>query len=153
MTDVLFSLYRWAVPELLKVADVKTQNCGKFSIICKLFILLNAKQEKQAHFYDFGMMWQNSLGFHMFLGNFKHIPLRKIASRTIWPAQNNKLLEGMSCPQLSIKACPNTWLPKTNISPTSTNHSRTMSSNGNLLYLQSQSTIQEYKTCSVPSIE
>ena len=41
----------------------------------------------------------------------------------------------------------------THISPTSTNHSRTLSSNGNLLSLQSQSTIQEYKTFSVPSIE
>ena len=34
----------------------------------------------------------------------------------------------------------------THISPTSTNHSRTLSSHGNLLSLQSQSRIQEYKT-------
>ena len=41
----------------------------------------------------------------------------------------------------------------THISPTSTNHSRTLSSYGNLLSLQSQSTIQEHKTFSVPSLE
>ena len=34
----------------------------------------------------------------------------------------------------------------THISPTSSNHSRTLPSHGNLLSLQSQSTIQEYKT-------
>ena len=39
------------------------------------------------------------------------------------------------------------------ISPTLSNHSRTLSCHGNLLSLQSQSTIQEYKTFSVPSIE
>jgi hypothetical protein len=37
----------------------------------------------------------------------------------------------------------------THISPTSTNQSRTLSSHGNLLSLQSQSTIQEHKTFSV----
>ena len=41
----------------------------------------------------------------------------------------------------------------THISPTSTNRSSTLSSHGNLLSLQSKSTIQEYKTVSVPSIE
>ena len=41
----------------------------------------------------------------------------------------------------------------THISPTSTNHIRTLSSHGSLLSLQSQSTKQEYETCSVPSIE
>ena len=41
----------------------------------------------------------------------------------------------------------------THISPTSTNQRRTLSSHGNLLSLQSQSTIQEYKTYSVPSIQ
>ena len=41
----------------------------------------------------------------------------------------------------------------THISPTSTNHSRSLSSYGNLLSLKSQSTIEEYKTFSVPSIE
>ena len=41
----------------------------------------------------------------------------------------------------------------THIILTSTNHSRTLSSHGNILSLQSQSTIQEYKTFSVPSIE
>ena len=41
----------------------------------------------------------------------------------------------------------------THISPTSTNQSRTLSSHVNLLSLQSQSTIQEYKTFSVPSLE
>ena len=41
----------------------------------------------------------------------------------------------------------------THVSPTSTNHSRTLSSHGNLLSFESQSTIEEYKTFSVPSIE
>ena len=40
----------------------------------------------------------------------------------------------------------------THISTTSTNHSRTLSSHGNLLSLQPQSTIQKYKTFFVPSI-
>ena len=41
----------------------------------------------------------------------------------------------------------------TRISPTLTNHRRTLSSHGNQLSLQSQSTIQEYKKISVPSIK
>ena len=41
-------------PELLKVEDVQTHVCAKLSIICTKFVLLNAKQEKQALSYDFG---------------------------------------------------------------------------------------------------
>ena len=41
----------------------------------------------------------------------------------------------------------------THISPTSTHHSKTLSSHGNLLSLQSQSKIQEHKTFSVPSLD
>ena len=47
--------------ELLKVADVQTHICAKLSRICAKFVLLNAKQEKQALFYDLGTIWQNSL--------------------------------------------------------------------------------------------
>ena len=40
--------------ELLKVEDVETHACAKFSRICAKFVLLNAKLEKkQALIYDF----------------------------------------------------------------------------------------------------
>ena len=55
-------------PELLKVEDVKDHVCAKFSRICAKFIILNAKQEKQAHFYDFGAIWQNPLNVYIFYG-------------------------------------------------------------------------------------
>ena len=40
--------------ELLKVADVQTHVCAKYLSLCAKFVFLNAKQEKQALFYDFG---------------------------------------------------------------------------------------------------
>ena len=42
---------RQVLPELLKVADVQTHVCAKFSRTCKKCVLFNAKQEKQA-FYE-----------------------------------------------------------------------------------------------------
>ena len=42
---------------------------------------------------------------------------------------------------------------ETPISPNSTKHSRTLSSHGNLLSIQSQSTIEVYKAFFMPSIE
>ena len=75
--------------ELLKVADVQTHVCATFLSICAKFVFLNAKQEKQTLFYDFGTIWQNSWRFHRFLWHFKPIVLRKIFSQKILPAQKN----------------------------------------------------------------
>ena len=41
-------------PELLKVEDLETHVCAIFLRICAKFVLLNAKQEKQALFSEFG---------------------------------------------------------------------------------------------------
>ena len=49
------SISRFDFPsELLKVEDVETRACAKISRICAKFVLLNAKLENQALFYDFG---------------------------------------------------------------------------------------------------
>ena len=40
--------------ELLEVADVQTHACAKILSIGAKFVFLNAKQKKQALFYDFG---------------------------------------------------------------------------------------------------
>ena len=40
--------------DLLKAEDVRTHVCANVLRICAQFVLLNAKQEKQALFNDFG---------------------------------------------------------------------------------------------------
>ena len=48
--DRSFRRHQLIYGELPKVEDVETN----FLRICAKFVLLNAKQEKQARFYDFG---------------------------------------------------------------------------------------------------
>ena len=48
-----------AMSELLKRTDPRTHVRAKFSRICAIFLLLNAKLAKQPLFHIFGAIWQS----------------------------------------------------------------------------------------------
>ena len=64
-----------------------------FKILRKI-CTFERKTGKTGTFYDFGTISQHSL---VFAWHFKPIPLCKIFSQKIWPAQKNKFLEGLIC--------------------------------------------------------
>ena len=73
----------WAL--LLKAEEVRTRVCAIFLRICAKFYVLNAKQEKQAHFFMiFAKYDKISLKCYAFLWHLRHVPLRKIFSQKIW---------------------------------------------------------------------
>ena len=73
--------------DLLKVEDVETHVCAIILRIWAKFVLLTAIQEKKRYFLWFGQIWKKIFRFYMLLWHFKPIPLRKIFSQKILPAQ------------------------------------------------------------------